>query len=98
MEDPGYEHRNANWIGDKFLKNVGFSVGALASGGVWTKGLTLGGKLLKSIGLVSQASKAPAAVKTLVGAGISAVNEGSIEALNNSTEWYEGHKADLDNR
>lgn len=98
MEDPWYEHINANWIGDKFLKNVGFSVGALASGGVWTKGLTLGGKLLKSIGLVSQASKAPAAVKTLVGAGISAVNEGSIEALNNSTEWYEGHKADLDNR
>ena len=98
MEDPWYEHINANWIGDKFLKNIGFSVGALASGGVWTKGLTLGGKLLKSIGLVSQASKAPAAVKTLVGAGISAVNEGSIEALNNSTEWYEGHKADLDNR
>lgn len=98
LEDPWYEHINANWIGDKFLKNVGFSVGALASGGVWTKGLTLGGKLLKSIGLVSQASKAPAAVKTLVGAGISAVNEGSIEALNNSTEWYEGHKADLDNR
>ena len=98
LEDPWYEHINANWIGDKFLKNVGFSVGALYSGGVWTKGLTLGGKLLKSIGLVSQASKAPAAVKTLVGAGISAVNEGSIEALNNSTEWYEGHKADLDNR
>lgn len=99
MEDPWYEHAfSANWIGDKFLKNVGFSVGALASGGVWTKGLTLGGKLLKSIGLVSQASKAPAAVKTLVGAGISAVNEGSIEALNNSTEWYEGHKANLDNR
>lgn len=98
MDDPWYEHINANWIGDKFLKNVGFSVGALASGGVWTKGLTLGGKLLKSIGLVSQASKAPAAVKTLVGAGISAVNEGSIEALNNSAEWYEGHKADLDNR
>lgn len=99
MEDPWYEHVfSANWIGDKFLKNVGFSVGALASGGVWTKGLTLGGKLLKSIGLVSQASKAPAAVKTLVGAGISAVNEGSIEALNNSTEWYEGHKADLDNK
>lgn len=97
MDDPWYKHINANWIGDKFLKNVGFSVGALASGGVWTKGLTLGGKLLKSIGLVSQASKAPAAVKTLVGAGISAVNEGSIEALNNSTEWYEGHKADLDN-
>lgn len=98
MEDPWYEHINANWIGDKFLKNIGFSVGALYSGGVWTKGLSLGGKLLKSIGLVSQASKAPAAVKTLVGAGISAVNEGSIEALNNSTEWYEGHKADLDNR
>lgn len=98
MEDPWYEHINANWIGDKFLKNVGFSVGALVSGGVWTKGLSLGSKLLKSIGLVSQASKAPAAVKTLVGAGISAVNEGSIEALNNSTEWYEGHKADLDNR
>lgn len=98
MDDPWYEHINANWIGDKFLKNVGFSVGALASGGIWTKGLTLGGKLLKSIGLVSQATKAPAAVKTLVGAGISAVNEGSIEALNNSTEWYEGHKADLDNR
>lgn len=86
----------ANFIGDKFIKNLGFSIGALYSGGVWTKPLTLGGKLSQAIGLVSKASKAPAAVNTLVGVGISSVNEGRIEALNNSKDWYELQKAQLD--
>lgn len=96
LNGPWYSHINANFIGDKFIKNLGFSVGALYSGSVWTKPLTLGGKLAQAIGLVSKASKAPAAVNTLVGAGISSLNEGRIEALNNSKDWYELQKAQLD--
>jgi len=86
----------ANFLGDKFIKNLGFSVGALYSGGVWTKGLTFGGKLAQTIGLVAQSSKAPAIVNTAIGASMSALNEGRIEALNNSQDWYDNQKAQLD--
>ena len=35
---------------DSFLKNMGFTVGALYSGGIWTKGLKLAGKALQGAG------------------------------------------------
>lgn len=97
QESPWYENIfTANFLGDKFLKNLGFSVGAIYSGKVWTAPLTLGGKLSQAIGLVAKTSKAPAMVNSTIGAGISAVNEGRIEALNNSKDWYEAQKAQLD--
>jgi hypothetical protein len=96
QEQPWYENIfTANFLGDKFIKNLGFTVGAFYSGGVTAAGLKVT-KLPQFIGAIAKSSKAPAIVNTAVGATISAVNEGRIEALNNSKDWFELHKAQLD--
>lgn len=96
QEQPWYENIfTANFLGDKFIKNLGFTVGAFYSGGVTAAGLKAT-KLPQLIGAIAKSSKAPAMVNTAVGATISAVNEGRIEALNNSKDWFELHKAQLD--
>ena len=96
QEQPWYENIfTANFLGDKFIKNLGFTVGAFYSGGVTAAGLKVT-KLPQLIGAIAKSSKAPAIVNTVVGATISAVNEGRIEALNNSKDWFELHKAQLD--
>lgn len=96
--EPWYENVfTANFLGDKFIKNLGFTVGAFYSGGVTAAGLKAA-KLPQIIGAISKSSKAPAIVTSGVGATISAVNEGRIEALNNSTDWFNLQKAKLDNR
>lgn len=96
QEQPWYENIfTANFLGDKFIKNLGFAVGAFYSGGVAAAGLKVT-KLPQLIGAIAKSSKAPAIVNTAVGATISAVNEGRIEALNNSKDWFELHKAQLD--
>lgn len=96
QNSPWYENIfTANFIGDKFIKNLGFSVGALYSGGVTSAGLKLT-KLPQLIGAITKSAKAPAAVSTLVGATTSAVNEGRIEALNNSKDWQNLKIQELD--
>lgn len=96
QNSPWYENIfTANFIGDKFIKNLGFSVGALYSGGVTSAGLKLT-KLPQLIGAITRSAKAPAAVSTLVGATTSAVNEGRIEALNNSKDWQNLKIQELD--
>ena len=96
QEQPWYENIfTANFLGDKFIKNLGFTVGAFYSGGVTAAGLKAT-KLPQLIGAIAKSSKAPAIVNTAVGATVSAVNEGRIEALNNSKDWFELHKAELD--
>lgn len=96
QEQPWYENIfTANFLGDKFIKNLGFTVGAFYSGGVTAAGLKAT-KLPQLIGAIAKSSKAPAIVNSAVGATISAVNEGRIEALNNSKDWFELHKAQLD--
>ena len=96
QEQPWYENIfTANFLGDKFINNLGFTVGAFYSGGVTVAGLKVT-KLPQLIGAIAKSSKAPAIVNTAVGATISAVNEGRIEALNNSKDWFELHKAQLD--
>ncbi len=116
QEQPWYENFfTANFLGDKFLKNLGFTVGAYYSGLIGS-GLLKGGitalqstkkgaeafntaaKLAKTIGIVREASDFPAFVTSSVGATISAVNEGRIEALNNSNDWFEHQKAQLDSQ
>lgn len=95
-ESPWYENIfTANFLGDKFIKNLGFSVGAIYSGGVWAKGLKAT-KLPEILGAVTKSSEMPAMVTSSVGATISAVNEGRIEALNNSSDWFKYQKAQLD--
>ena len=96
QEQPWYENIfTANFLGDKFIKNLGFTVGAFYSGGVTSAGLKVT-KLPQLIGAIARSSKAPAIVNSAIGAVTSAVNEGRIEALNNSKDWFELHKAQLD--
>lgn len=96
--EPWYENIiTANFLGDKFIKNLGFTVGAFYGGGVTAAGLKAT-KLPQIIGAVAKSSKAPAIVTSGVGAIISAVNEGRIEALNNSTDWFNLQKTQLDDQ
>lgn len=96
--EPWYENIfTANFLGDKFIKNLGFSVGAFYGGSVIGVGLKAT-KLPQIIGAIAKSSKAPAIVTSGVGATISAVNEGRVEALNNSTDWFNLHKAQLDDQ
>ena len=83
LNGPWYKNiLTANFIGDKFIKNLGFTVGAFYGGGAVMAPLKLMG-MGKNVG-------------SAVHAVVSAVNEGSIEALNNSTDWYNLHKMQLD--
>lgn len=130
LNNPWYENIfTANFIGDKFIKNLGFTVGAFYSGNVWAKGLQAtrlpnligkaamsgagksvkaaeaayaagevgsAAKLESAIAQVGRALDAPAHVTSGVGAVMSAINEGRIEALNNSKDWYEYQKLQID--
>lgn len=87
----------ANFLGDKFLKNLGFSIGAFYSGGVTASGLKLS-QLPQLIEKVTGITNAASHVTSAVGATISAVNEGRIEALNNSGDWYKAQKTILDDK
>ena len=75
----------ANFLGDKFLKNLGFTIGAYYSGGIYTKGL---GALLKGL---NASAKTAVITNTGVGSLISAINEGSIEGLKAADEFYNEH-------
>lgn len=89
LNDPWYTHiLSTNFIGDKFLKNMGFTVGAFYSGGLYSKALSMLGK----------GSELAGAARALASSGISAIGEGSIEAINNSNEWYDYHKKVLDDK
>lgn len=96
LEEPWYKSIfTANWLGDKFLKNLGFSVGAIYSGGVYTAGLKAL-KIPSLIGKVLKSTTAPKIVQSAVGATLSAVNEGRSEALNNSNGWQDLKMQKLD--
>lgn len=71
----------SNFWGDKFIKNLGFTIGAFYSGGLYSKGL---GAVMQA---VKAGSKATSMVTSGVGSVISAVNEGSIEALNAANDY-----------
>lgn len=107
LEGPWYENVfTANFLGDKFIKNLGFTVGAFYSGGVAagalgaTKGAIVGSA--KALGATMNQLKNIANTTTHVasalGALTSAVNEGRIEALNNSKDWFENQKIQLDDK
>lgn len=95
---------SANFIGDKFIKNLGFTVGAFLSGavvsggvGLASKGIMAGAKGLgSSIGAIKNIANTSSLVASGIGAVTSAVNEGRIEALNNSKDWFTLQKAKLD--
>lgn len=95
-EEPWYENVfTANFLGDKFIKNLGFTVGAFYSGSVFSIALRAT-RIPQLIGTLAKASEVPKMVLSGVGAAMSAVNEGRIEALNNSKRWFENNKRVLD--
>lgn len=116
QNQPWYTPSNlfsANTLGDKLIKNIGFTVGAFYSGklgsAILGNGLKLlqgtekgaqalnkAGNLAENMKLVRSASDLPASINSTIGATLSAVNEGRIEALNNTKDWYELHKRELD--
>lgn len=107
QEQPWYENIfTANFLGDKFIKNLGFTVGAFYSGGLEAAGIRGLGKLAmtgaKRLGAGIKTLKGISNTTSIVAAGLgsatSAVNEGRIEALNNSKDWFELHKAQLDDK
>lgn len=77
-----------NSLGDKLIKNLGFTVGAFYSGGIWSRPLSAI-NAIKRLNIGSH-------VASGLGAILSAVNEGSFEALNNSEDWFNLQKARLD--
>lgn len=104
IENPWDHIFNANFIGDKFIKNLGFTIGAFYSGNLISGGVKGAGKLA-----MASAKRLGASIKTIkgianttnivatgVGALTSAVNEGRIEALNNSRDWFNLYKAQLE--
>lgn len=88
-DDPWYKHIiSGNFFGDKLIKNLGFSVGAFYSGKLWAT----------PIQALMKGSKAARSVTSVAGATISAIGEGSIEAINNSRDWYKFMKQQLDDK
>ena len=96
----------ANFWGDSFIKNLGFTVGAFYSGGLEAGAIRGLGKLamtgaknlgatISTIKNIAQTSQATASI---LGSFTSAVNEGRIEALNNSREYYKAVSSDLLNQ
>ena len=78
IEGPWYKNLDTmNFWADTFIKNLGFTVGALYSGAAWTKGLKAL-KILKG-GLGHE----------IVGSLMSAINEGRVEANHNVGDWLE---------
>lgn len=76
----------ANFIGDKFLKNLGFTIGAMYSGAIWTKALSF---IPKAAAAMSASTKAGQLTSGIMGTSIASLNEARIEALNNSKDWYQ---------
>lgn len=96
LEKPWYENIfTANFLGDKFIKNLGFSVGAFYSGNVYAAPFRMG-KVAQAINSIFRSTKAAPLTSAMVGVGLASLNEGRVEALNNSTDWFNLHKQQLD--
>ena len=85
QERPWYQNLGTmNFWANSVIKNLGFTVGAFYSGGAWTKAL-------KGIGWLKGAMGAK-----VVGSILSAVNEGRIEANNNSYDFLTLQNQEID--
>lgn len=72
------------FLGDTLIKNLGFMVGSFYSGGMFTKGLSF---IPKALGAISKSTKVAKSAQGAIGAALSAVGEGSIEAINKTDSW-----------
>lgn len=102
---PWYENIfTSNFLGDKFIKNLGFAVGAFYSGSLYAGGarsigrgaMALAKRSGATISTIKDVAKTSSIVAAGVGSATSAINEGRIEALNNSTDWFNYQKTQLD--
>jgi hypothetical protein len=85
QEKPWYQNIGTmNFWADSVIKNLGFTVGAFYSGGVWTKGL-------KAIGALNKGLSA-----SVVGSLMSGLNEGRIEANNGQRDFLKLQNAQID--
>ena len=76
QNNPWYKNLGTmNFWADSFIKNMGFTVGAMYSGKLWAAPLNL--------------MKVPAIAGEITGSLLSAVNEGRIEANRNVADWKE---------
>lgn len=79
-ERPWWENMGSlDFWADGFLKNMGFTVGALYSGNLWIKALKAG-KLIKDASTLGA---------KLTGSAFSAINEGRIEANQNARQMVD---------
>lgn len=92
-----------NFIGDKFLKNMGFIVGTAAAayvgGGVSLAGITGKGLAKLTQGITNNAlaaTKTGQLTKGIIDSFHGALVEGGIEAVQNSKEWFNTMKYNLD--
>lgn len=96
----------ANFWGDSFIKNLGFTVGAFYSGGLEAGAIRGLGRLAMAgaknlgatISTIKNIAQTTQATASILGSFTSAVNEGRIEALNNSREYYKAVSSDLLNQ
>ena len=96
----------ANFWGDSFIKNLGFTVGAFYSGsleagairGLGRLAMTGAKNLGATISTIKNIAQTSQATASILGSFTSAVNEGRIEALNNSKEYYKAVASDLLNQ
>lgn len=77
---------SANFLGDKFIKNLGFTIGAYYSGKAFSSLLNMS-RIPAVTRAITGSARAPKMIMSGTGAIVSAFNEGRIEALNNSTDW-----------
>lgn len=91
QERPWYENLGTvNFWADSFLKNLGFTVGAFYSGGLYTKGLGVLAKAFKGMSWLNNGLGA-----AITGSLFSAVNEGRVEANNTMHDLLELHTQQL---
>lgn len=100
LEGPWYENLfTANSIGDKILKNMGFTIGAMGAA-LLTGGLGSGGGItagLTRLGLSATTAKTAGGIANRVINGlVSAAGEASIEAYNSVHDGMEKYNNDLD--
>lgn len=85
----------ANFIGDSFLKNFGFTVGAIAGGSIWSKALSAGiragvaGNLMKGVTAAAEGSEEASSILrstlNLVGSGAAETVDAAAVARNINT-------------
>lgn len=104
--DNGEWYKNvftSNFWGDKFLKNMGFTMGAMGSavltGGALKGAINAGVKYALGKQASDAAIKgASAFVRANVGAAVASIGESKIEALHSANDWYDLQKAKLDDK